>query len=608
MRLQEETRMAEARPQAEFDPFRPLDTQPIHPGGRRDQLRAERNRAARRTRTSTPEPDGTTATGPRAAVAPLSRRGLLVSGATAVAAATGTGTLLLAGSQQALTPLAGAVGGTSGGAAGAISSGAVSAQPVVAPAKRKAGFALSKNLDPRLLISRATYGRTAALEAEVRRLGATGWLNRQLAPAKLKDPGGNAVTARFPQLGWSATTARARLKEGDWVLMQQTVQHHLGRAVWSNRQLYEVMVDFWSNHLNVTCPSGDVWDSRHRYQIDVIRTYALGRFEDMLMASAFHPSMLVYLNNAQSTGQEPNENYARELLELHTVGIDGGYTERDVQRAALLLTGWKVEMGKASYDRTRHYVGSVRVMGFKSANASASKGRTAQKAYLRYLARHPRTARNIATKLARRFVSDTPSKALVTRLAISYRKHDTQIAPVLRDLFASPEFRRSAGQKIRRPMEHMVATARVLGVRNGADEKGLADFAGMLATMDHPPLGWGMPDGYADQASAWQSPAAALEQFNGTAAMVHGWWPTSLKLPGPKKILAKPPKTRNAVIDAVGRKVLGRKPHAQEASAARRLLAGTKLPTSFGAGSWEQQETVALTATLFLSSPAVRTR
>ncbi len=138
--------------------------------------------------------------------------------------------------------------------------------------------------------------------------------------------------------------------------MQDTVALHLGRAMVSNRQLLEVMVDFWANHLNITCPSGDVWDTRHRYQIDVLRKHALGNFESMLVASAVHPAMLVYLNNAQSTGQNPNENYARELLELHTVGVDGGYTERDVQRSALLLTGWSVEQSKTRFDPNRHYV------------------------------------------------------------------------------------------------------------------------------------------------------------------------------------------------------------------------------------------------------------
>ena len=119
------------------------------------------------------------------------------------------------------------------------------------------------------------------------------------------------------------------------------------------------MVDFWSNHLNVTCPSDDVWDTRHRLRRDVIRTHALGRFADMLVAVGEHPAMLRYLDNASSTKSAPNENYGRELLELHTVGVDAGYTERDVKRSALLLTGCTVDETRRVLVRPdRHHVGA----------------------------------------------------------------------------------------------------------------------------------------------------------------------------------------------------------------------------------------------------------
>jgi uncharacterized protein (DUF1800 family) len=532
----------------------------------------------------------------------MSRRHLFAGLAGLGAAGTGLGAVVLSGAQTG-----GAAAGQ--GAAQAAADGALNlsqaSKPAAAGRPKKKPFALPKNLDPDLLISRATYGRTAALEKDVERLGMTKWLNAQLAPAKLKDAGGSGIDARYPRLKWSAPTARKNLKEGSWDLMQDTVAAHLGRAVWSSRQLQEVMVDLWANHLNITCPSGDVWDSRHRYQIDVIRKHALGKFETMLAASAFHPAMLVYLNNAQSTGQQPNENYSRELLELHTVGVNGGYTERDVQRGALLLTGWVVEGGKAHYDPSRHYTGAVKVMGYKARNATAAKGPAAMRSYLNYLAHHPKTARHIATKLVTHFVSDNPPAGLVTRLAKTYRKHDTAIVPMLRELFASREFAESGGEKVRRPMEHLVATARVLGVKPGAGTKGIQDLTYMLGDMGHAPLARATPDGYPDVAATWQSPAAALAKFNSTATMVHGWWPNALALPGPKKLLgANPPNTRAAVITAVGRKVFGRKATRTEATAARTLLAGTRLPSSFRDGTWEQQETIALTATLFLSAPA----
>jgi uncharacterized protein (DUF1800 family) len=543
----------------------------------------------------------------RPAAPPLSRRNLLISGATAVAAASGTGTVLLtAGTDKVVAGAADAV--VQNNAAGDSLAQTTASTRNTATTAPKAGFALPKNLDPHLLLRRASYGRTAAADREMARIGPTAWLNRQLTPSKIKDPAGVALANRYPRLNWSAPQARARLKQGDWALMQDTVALHLGRAMVSERQLFEVMVDFWSNHLNITCPSGDVWDTRHRYQIDVIRKNALGSFEAMLIASAVHPAMLVYLNNAQSTKQAPNENYARELLELHTVGVNGGYTERDVQRSALLLTGWTVEESRARYDPSRHHVGSLRVMTFKTGNGTASGGRTAQRAYLHYLANHPKTAHNIAFKLAQHFVADTPPKALVDRMAASYRKSKTMIAPVLRTMFASPEFAASAGDKVRRPMEHVLASTRVLGIKPGKDLKGLTDLAWVINTMGHAPLGWPMPNGYSDEAQDWQSPASALSQFNSTAAMVQGWWPNALVLPGPKKLLSSTPRSRSGVITAVARQVLGRKPTAKESSAARKLLSGTKLPSSFGAGSWEQQQTVALVTILLLSSPAHMTR
>jgi uncharacterized protein (DUF1800 family) len=324
----------------------------------------------------------------------------------------------------------------------------------------------------------------------------------------------------------------------------------------------------------------------------------------MLVASAVHPAMLAYLDNANSTGSEPNENYARELMELHTLGVDGGYTERDVKQAALLLTGWQLEQGEARYVPARHHVGAVRILGVRYVNGSAAGGQKAARQFLRRLASHPATARFVAHKLAVRFVSDSPPAALVQHLAAAYLRSGTAITPVLGQLFSSREFAASGGAKLRRPFERIIATARALGVRPGADREGLKDLYWMLESSGHKPLGWPLPNGYPDVASSWQSPASALDQFNIATAIVHGWWPTKLDLPGPAKLLATPPRTASGVVDAVARRLLGRAPTATERDAGRRLLASTRLPASFARGSWEQQESIALVATLLLNSPA----
>ncbi|MBT0772090.1 DUF1800 domain-containing protein [Kineosporia sp. J2-2] len=555
----------------------------------------------------------------------LSRRSMMVSGATAVAAAGGTGYLLLRGGSgeaaaSASTALSGQTSTAAGstGAATSASAGSTASSAGAGTAATPSGAAATKaaaagtttkaakkiTVDPDLLLGRASYGRTAASAQLIGKLGASAWLERQLKPASISDPGGQAVDAQFPDLRWSIAQARKGMKIGAWDVMQDVCGHHLGRALFSSRELFEVMVDFWANHLNIACPSSEVWDTRHRFQIDVIRKHALGSFEDMLLASAFHPSMLTFLDGTNSSKASPNENYAREVLELHTVGVNGGYTEKDIQRSALLLTGWTFWEGKLTYDPNRHYTGQIKAFGFSSANSDASKGPVTQRKYLRHLANHPKTAKNIATKLATHFVSDSPPQSLVTKLAQVYTQNDTAIVPVLRALFGSAEFAASSGEKIRRPMEQLVASARVIGVKNGSSSKALMDVYYLSKEAGHAPLGWSMPNGFPDVAESWQSPASALQVFNTTTAMVHGWWPNKMTLPGPEKLLSTKPTTRAAVITAAGKKVFGRTPTARERSAANTLLTGTKLGTSFSAGSWDQKETIALTVSLFLSAPA----
>jgi uncharacterized protein (DUF1800 family) len=557
----------------------------------------------------TPDPEPSQAPGPPeehradALESGLSRRNLLLYGAAGAAAAGGAGTVVLRSvltSDDSRSTLSDTLGG--------------SRSPIVGTPKAPAAvvpggaLALPKNLSTELLLRRVTYGLTTGLEDDVARAGAQKWLAGQLDPRSVKDPDGDAVGRLFPDLSWSTEMVRSRLSPGDDKMMNDLGAAHVGRAVWSSRQLFEVLVDFWSNHLNVPSPRGDVWDTRHRYDADVIRRHTLGRFEEMLVASAVHPAMLTFLDAGTSAGDKPNENYARELLEQHTVGVDAGYDEGDVRRAALLFTGWKVEGGQAVYDLESHWTGEVRVMRFTHPNATAAAGRPAQLAFLQYLANHPRTARTVARKLAVRFVADDPPDSLVERLAQVYTTGGTAILPVLRALFSSPEFADSAGRKIRRPFERLAATVRTLDADVPEDRQGLVDLYAWLGPSGHLPLAWPRADGYPDVASAWVSPAAALEQLNTVSSLVHAWWPTKLGLRGPRALLQDPPGDRNAVIEAVARRVLGRAPTPAERSSARTLLSGTRLPASFADRSWEQEETIALVATLFLLSPSQLSR
>ncbi|MEV4707283.1 DUF1800 domain-containing protein [Actinoplanes sp. NPDC049316] len=431
--------------------------------------------------------------------------------------------------------------------------------------------------DPLLhLLRRATYGPTPASTAEIRRLGAGAWLERQLKPASIADPVADDLVARLPLSRLSVGSVRSKVRAGafkmyGWEPMFELGYAAVARAVWSERQLLEVMVDFWSNHLNVANPSGDVWDSRPDYDRSVIRPYALGRFADMLKASARHPAMLTYLDNRFSTRAAPNENYGRELLELHTVGL--GYTEADVKGAARLFTGMTVswDTGRYRYDAGRHATGAVKVMGFRHANTTASGGQSAAMALLEHLALHPATAKRIARKLCVRFVADEPPATLVTRLAKVYLDNRTAIAPVLRALFTSPEFAASVGAKTRTPYEDIVATVRTLGYApEKSGTKALQALYWITEAAGQAPMAWTPPNGYPDVASAWASPSGQVTRWNAHLNITAGWWPNTLQRPESiVKAFAGDtlPATYGALVDAVATRLLGRTPAAEHTTA-----------------------------------------
>ncbi|HTY71793.1 MAG TPA: DUF1800 domain-containing protein [Actinomycetes bacterium] len=416
--------------------------------------------------------------------------------------------------------------------------------------------------DPVLhLIRRATYGYTPTLEKEVRAVGTRTWLEQQLAPSTVSDTTMDAILAKhFPRLNWTIRqvwdTNQFTNYSGD--MMTDTLLATVARSLWSKRQLFEVMVEFWSNHLNVTCPSDSVWDNRHLYDRDVIRKHALGNFKDMLLASAKHPAMLNYLNQAESTKDQPNENYGREVLELHTVGVDAGYDENDIYASAKILTGLTLKNLKPPYDdnsgnpknaswthleyyydTTIHYPSPVQVMGHTFNTHKASGGEADANAYLLWLARHPKTAQRLALKLATHFVSDNPPDSLVTRMANAYTANDTAIVPVLRTLFTSREFATSVEQKVKRPYEDIVGALRTLGVTQSplpdvpavSDDPswrdGLQAIYWQLQDMGHAPMNWPQPDGYPDVAVSWQSSSGLLGRWSTHMSHVAGWWPSA---------------------------------------------------------------------------------
>ncbi|KUL29557.1 DUF1800 domain-containing protein [Actinoplanes awajinensis] len=453
---------------------------------------------------------------------------------------------------------------------GAVATGAAAVLLDGAPARAAvepgAGTGGLLPADPLLhLLRRATFGPSPSSIAEIRKLGAGAWLDRQLTPASIDDAAAERLIARLPLSGLSIAEIRAKvtagqLKQYGWDPMWQLAFAAPVRAIWSERQLYEVMTDFWSNHLNVTCPSGDVWDNRTDYDRTVIRKYALGTFADLLKASARHPAMLTYLDNRFSTRLAPNENYGRELLELHTVGL--GYTEADVKDAAKLLTGLTVNgtTGAYRYDAANHAVGPVKILTFAHANATTTGGEAAALALLDHLAMHPATARRIVSKLCVRFVADEPPATLVTKLVKVYLDNRSAIVPVLRALFTSQEFAGAIGAKTRTPLEDLAATVRILGY--GPPVSGTKTFESlywMVRNAGHAPLGWGPPNGYPDVAAAWASPSGLLVRWNFHLSIAAGYWPADLVKPASLLIgmIGAAPATYGALIDATAVRLLG---------------------------------------------------
>ncbi len=417
------------------------------------------------------------------------------------------------------------------------------------------------------LVGRFSYGVTPALAREVtHKGGAHAWLEWQLTPGRVPDPDGDALDSWFPHLKWSTSRIAAENdsgRVGGWEVMADYQNWLLLRRMKSRRQLLETMTEFWENHFNVPVSADGVYAYRKHYG-DAIRARALGSFESLLQAVTVHPAMGIYLGNAVSDKDHPNENQGRELLELHTVGLAAGYHERDVVDSARILTGWRVDMWDtwaAFYDRGSHDHNPVRVLGFRNENSS-SDGRKVTRDYLHYLAHHPKTAQHIAGKLAVAFVSDTPSGSLVKHLARVYLQHGTQIRPVLRALVASAEFQHAIGDKIRDPENDLVATYRLMRVRvaKPADpDRAAHQLLWQASTMGMMPMSWPAPNGQPIVGAAWASPSRVMGSMSTHYTMAGGWWPSQgIHYPEPTSWLPTATTRFDHLVDHMAQQILHR--------------------------------------------------
>jgi uncharacterized protein (DUF1800 family) len=382
-----------------------------------------------------------------------------------------------------------------------------------------------------LLLRRVTFGVRPEELDRARRMGIAAWLDEQLHPETIDDSVTDAqVAALFPTLGKSAQELfdlAEQADDGGYSVAMELKRATLYRALYSKRQVFEVMVEFWNNHFSMYHFKDDVAVLKTVDDRAVARQFAFGRFGDVLRASAHSPAMMVYLDNADNVADGPNENYARELMELHTVGVDAGYTQADVHEVARCFTGWTVDYngegtdGSFLFDPDSHDFGPKTVLGVPI--AGGDPGMLDGERVLTILASHPSCARFICTKLCRHFVADTPPPSLVDKAAATFTATQGDIRAVLRTILISNEFFQSAGQKVRRPFEFHVAALRVLRAGVGTAD-GLDNLIWPLYAMGQVPFEWEPPNGYPDVGAAWANTNGLLSRWNFAAALVLGWF------------------------------------------------------------------------------------
>ena len=399
------------------------------------------------------------------------------------------------------------------------------------------------------LVRRISMGITAVEAAKAAKMGYTTYLEEQLDANAINDAATESVTAqRWPRTTWSAPQLYGLLD--DWVTTNDLVQSTVYRAVRSRRQLQERMVEFWCDHFSM-------WSEKATggtlvpFVRDVVRPNALGNFPTLLRKVIGCPAMLVYLDNVYNYGDQPNINFAREILELHTVSVTGGYTSQDIKNLARALTGWSVDdgvfslynKGKFLYRPYYHSPGNKVVMGHQIPSGQQDEGESV----VAFLAMHPKTAEFISKKLVRWFVSHDPDPALVQQATSVYLSTGGDIKSVLRVILAESVVS-VAPPKLKRPF-HLVTSA----LRGNVGKLDNLDFLRWvtLYSLGHVPFSWEPPDGYPDRVDFWAASMRPRLQFGFNLANNEVWGIDYQPTKRPQ------PLTRPVVLDMINRTLFG---------------------------------------------------
>lgn len=449
----------------------------------------------------------------------------------------------------------------------------------IAPAAAHGGEFSSRDVPA--LVDRVTWGRTYETVTEVERLGPSRWLTGQLkasAPEMLPPQVQAEIDAmkisRTP-IGFLAAEMDAQATAADAAplpireaakaeyhlamadLRQQTAARHLLRALYSKNQLLEQMTWFWMNHFNVRADKRDIRAMIADYEDQAIRPHALGKFRDLLQAADEHPAMLRYLDNDMNSAGHINENYAREILELHTMGVGSGYTQEDIENFARILTGVGVRINQAQpnlsttqralyvrrglmeFNPARHDFGEKTLLGRKFSGSGVNEFEGA----LDMLSRLPETAKYISRKLCLYFMDSAPP-ALIERMSATFLKSDGDIADTLATMFISPEFRSSLGKKLKDPIHYTISA-----IRLAYDGQVIGDTIPIRTWINR--MGQNLyscetPDGYPLEQSAWAAPSQLTTMFE-VAGEIGSGKPELFKVP--QSVMLSPPQLRNKLFE-----------------------------------------------------------
>jgi uncharacterized protein (DUF1800 family) len=400
------------------------------------------------------------------------------------------------------------------------------------------------------VLNRLSWGAETSDAQLLRREGLQAWLNRQLTPARDDGLPGDAqaeiATMEISQnniiqlndeIREMRQAAQAKKGTPDYDDAQKAYQQKLSslareaatrsllRDLYSQNQLKEQLTWFWMNHFNISQNKNDIRMLVGDYEEHAIRPHVLGKFRDLLAATLLHPAMMQYLDNSQNAAGHINENYAREIMELHTMGVGSGYTQDDVQQLARILTGMGVNMsgqppkmqktqrgpyfgaGLTLFNPNRHDFGDKLFLGVTIHGAGIPEIDQA----VAILAAEPATAHYVSRELAEYFCCDAPPVALVNTMAATYLQTDGSIAAVLRTLFVSPEFKASLGQKFKDPIHYAVSALRAAyGQQVILNDQPLLNW---LNRLGEPLYGHETPDGYAMEETAWSGPGQMETRF-----------------------------------------------------------------------------------------------